>query len=160
MVSVVLCYSSKTDRASKLPQAATNQICMLEVPRSNLDQNINHSERIFVFFLSSSSHVPGYYLYRSHNRILSDSYLTVIVIPHCHRHTTSMLLPESLNEPYINGDVRNIHGNMKAVNPGNDETGKPRGRTTRVEEDKEIASEQRRRSDAPCDWPTTLGCAL
>jgi hypothetical protein len=106
-----------------------------------------------VFFLSSSSHVAGYYLYISHNRILSDSYLTVIVIPHCHRHTTSMLLPESLNEPYTNGNVGNIHGNMTGVNPGNDETGKPRGRTTRVEEDKEIASE-RRRSDAPCDWPT------
>ena len=52
---------SKTDRASKLPQAATLPICMLEVLHPNFDQNINHSESIFVFFLSSSCQVPRYY---------------------------------------------------------------------------------------------------
>jgi hypothetical protein len=51
------------------------------------------------------------------------------------------------------GSVTNLHGNMTSVNPGN-ETEKPRGRATRGEEDGVIASEQERRSDAPCYWTT------
>jgi hypothetical protein len=80
---------------SKLPQAAKLPISMLEVSRSNFDQNINHWHhfRIFPQFFLSNAHILPLNKPRPH-------YFQFI--PHCHPVIRRLwYLTESLNETNV-----------------------------------------------------------